>query len=298
MKKIKNLLILFGLFFIPFLISASPAPDESSFSISVTISGPAPTPTPAILGGGGGGGGGNIIVPFPGPAKIIFKGKAYPGAFVSLLKNGKIASTALAGSSGDFNIILTGISAGTWTFGVYAEDTEKRKSVTVSFVANILGGADTTISGIFISPTISLSGAAARKGDDMDIYGQAYPLSEVNIFVASSQVSVKKILAGADGKWKYVLKTEEMETGIHTVKAKSIGAGGEQSSFSEEMVFKLIDSCQGANLNFDRKVNLVDFSILLYFWEQEKPLNICSDINRDRSVDLTDFSIMMYWWNG
>lgn len=291
MRKIGLFYISISLVIVPLAGDAqTPIPIESSIAITVTV---------PEKGGGGGSGGGGGIVPFPqpGPAKVIFKGMAYPYAHITILKNGKVTGTVSAFDTGDFDYTITGLASGLWSFGFFAEDTEGRKSVTVSFSTNILGGADTIISGIFISPTISLSGAAAKKGDKMDIYGQAYPASEVNLFVASPVAMVKKTATDINGKWKYTLKTDEMETGTHTAKAKAIVLSGEQSSFSEEMVFKLIDACQGADFNFDGKVNLVDFSILLYFWNQKNPLNICADINSDRSVDLIDFSIMMYWWS-
>lgn len=286
--------VLIYILFLFFYVFGNIMPARGDISISVTIPGPSPTPVPVFPGGGGGGG--NPLL--SNPAKVIFRGMAYPGAHITILKNSYVAGTVTASATGDFNFALTGLPQGLWSFGFFAEDTEGRKSVTMSFSTNILGGTDTVISGIFISPTISLSGIAAKKGDDMDIYGQAYPASEVNLFVASPVAYVKKTSTDAAGKWKYVLKTDELEAGVHTARAKAIIVSGDQSSFSEEMVFKLIDSCQGADLNFDGKINLVDFSILLYFWKQEKPSNICSDINSDRSVDLTDFSIMMYWWNG
>lgn len=53
--------------------------------------------------------------------------------------------------------------------------------------------------------------------------------------------------------------------------------------------------CLGADLNCDSKVNLIDFSILLYWWDRENP---DIDMNKDRIVDLVDFSIMMYHWTG
>lgn len=49
-----------------------------------------------------------------------------------------------------------------------------------------------------------------------------------------------------------------------------------------------------ADLNTDKKVDLVDFSILLYNWG--KPKNPKADLNNDGIVDLVDFSIMLYWW--
>jgi hypothetical protein len=52
------------------------------------------------------------------------------------------------------------------------------------------------------------------------------------------------------------------------------------------------------DLNKDGKINIVDFSILMYFWNQTNPSNPCADINKDGIVNLTDFSIMLYWWTG
>jgi len=52
------------------------------------------------------------------------------------------------------------------------------------------------------------------------------------------------------------------------------------------------------DINKDGHINIVDFSILMYFWHQTSPSNPCADLNKDGIVDLTDFSIMLYWWTG
>jgi len=55
--------------------------------------------------------------------------------------------------------------------------------------------------------------------------------------------------------------------------------------------------CDGADFNHDKKVNSIDFSILLAFWKTSSPFrNICVDINTDSKVDSVDFSILMYQW--
>ena len=43
------------------------------------------------------------------------------------------------------------------------------------------------------------------------------------------------------------------------------------------------------------KTNLVDFSILLYWWGKYNP---AVDLNQDGIVNLPDFSILMYYWTG
>ena len=53
--------------------------------------------------------------------------------------------------------------------------------------------------------------------------------------------------------------------------------------------------CESSDIDFSYGVDLVDFSILLYWWEKE---NACTDQNQDGIVNLQDFSIMMYYWTG
>jgi len=210
-----------------------------------------------------------------------------------------VAATFLAESSGLFEKELTGISGGVYIFGIWAEDTEGRKSVTLSFTVSILEGVMTTISGIFISPTIELSPTQVERGDKVDIFGQSFPESKVNVFV-SSQETVKETLADKKGKWAYKVDTAPIEEGEHKARAKALYGDGEQSPFSQTLSFLVLKKgalmCKGADLNFDGKVNIIDFSILLYFWGQTKPSNPCADINFDGIVNIFDFSIMMYYW--
>jgi len=261
----------------------------SGIGVSATVSaGGGPTPP----GGGGGGGGG-------GPANIIFEGRAYPKAFITLLKNGVVAATFFAENSGLFKRELTGVPSGTYNFGIFAEDTERRKSVTIGFTIGLPVGLTTTISGIFISPTISLTPTQVEIGENVDIYGQVFPQSKVNIFVSSNGV-VKETAATKEGKWSYKLNTLELEEAEHSAKSMALFGAGEQSPFSQTLSFLVLKKgarvCKGADLNFDGKVNIVDFSILLYFWNQTNPSNRCADINFDGKVIIIDFSIMMYWW--
>lgn len=262
----------------------------SGIGVSASVSGGVP-PTPPGGGGGGGGGG--------GPANVIFEGRAYPKAFITLLKDGAVAATFFAENSGLFKRELTGVPSGTYNFGIFAEDTEKRKSVTIGFTIGLPVGLTTTISGIFISPTISLTPTQVEKGENVDIYGQVFPESKVNIFISSNEI-LKEVPATKEGKWSYKLNTTPLAEAEHKAKSMALFGTGEQSQFSQTLSFLVLKKgarvCKGADLNFDGKINIVDFSILLYFWTQTNPSNRCADINFDGKVNITDFSIMMYWW--
>jgi hypothetical protein len=283
MKDWQILLLIAILSFFPILGFAQAPPVESQISVTVTVPGPSPS-----VGGG---------AP-PLPAIVIFEGRAYPGAFLTLLKDNKVAATFFAESSGLFKKELTGVSGGTYNFGIFAEDTEGRKSVTLSFTIGILGGTTTTISRIFIPPTISLFPVEVERGDEINISGQVFPKSRVNIFISPGEI-MKEIITTGEGRWAYKLDTTPLTEREYGIRAKAFFGEGEQSQFSQTISFLVLPSkCRGADLNFDGDVNIVDFSILLYFWGQKKPANRCADINLDGIVNIVDFSIMMYWWTG
>lgn len=282
-------LLIFGilLIFLPVLGFAQAPPVEKEISITVEV--------PGAPGGGGGGG------PPLSPANVIFEGRAYPKAFLTLLKNDRVAATFFAESSGLFKKKLTGITGGIYTFGIFAEDTEGRRSVTLSFTVGILTGTTTTVSGIFISPTISLSATQIERGNKVDILGQVFPESQINIFISSKEI-IEETIADPQGDWTFELDTSPLEEREHGARAKAFFGDGEQSIFSQTLPFLVVAPgalvCEGADLNFDDKVNIIDFSILLYFWGQTEPANRCADINFDGIVNIVDFSIMMYWWTG
>jgi len=296
-KKYKKFIIFLldtALLFFPlFTFSQGFTPQEVEISVEATVGEPTPPPPPPPGNGGGG--------PSPRITKVIFKGRAYPLAFLTILRNGDVAATFFAEESGLFERELTGIAGGIYNFSIWAEDTKGRKSVTLSFTVSVISGMTTTISGIFISPTISLTPTQVEKGGKVNIFGQVFPQSQVNIFISSKEL-VKEVVATPEGDWNFELDTTPLEIAEHYAKAQALYREGEQSAFSQSLSFLVLKKgaliCQGADLNFDGKVNIVDFSILLYFWWQTKPQNICADINFDGIVNIIDFSIMMYYWTG
>lgn len=50
------------------------------------------------------------------------------------------------------------------------------------------------------------------------------------------------------------------------------------------------------DINADAKVDLIDFSILAYWWGREVVVNAPYDLNSDGRVTLADFSILAYYW--
>ena len=75
------------------------------------------------------------------------------------------------------------------------------------------------------------------------------------------------------------------------------GSGGGQTSTYPPPPITVVEPCSfpPADLNCDAKVNLIDFSILMYYWRNQTP-GLKADINKDGIVNLIDFNVLMYWW--
>jgi len=254
--------------------------------------------TSACISGNSGGGGGIYMPPTTG---VIFSGRAYPLSKVTVLKDGQVAATTIAGPDANFYVLLSGLSSGNYMFSTFGEDSNKKRSTLFTFPIFITQGATTQVSGIFIAPTIDVDKSEVKRGDNIAIFGQSAPGSEVTVAVNSDNESFTKTQADKNGVYLYNFDTSSLEIGSHSAKSKA-SLDGQVSPYGKSVSFavggKTIGSekkCGIADINCDGKVNLVDFSILLYWWE--KP-NVSADFNADGIVDLADFSIMLYYWTG
>ncbi len=250
--------------------------------------------------GGGGGGGGGPYVPPVIETKAVLQGKAYPSSSITILKDGQVSAITRADSQANFKVELTTLTAGTYTFGIWGEDLEGRKSVVFSFTTGVSSGTITTISDIFLPPTIELDKTSVRKGETLNILGQSAPSSEITVSIHSPEGIIKTTTADEKGDWDYPLDTTELDEGTHTTRAKATTPEGLLSSYSQVLSFSVGREIPGiiksADTNEDNRVNLVDFSILLYSWGI--PKSPAADLNSDGRVSLVDFSIMLYHWTG
>jgi hypothetical protein len=62
------------------------------------------------------------------------------------------------------------------------------------------------------------------------------------------------------------------------------------------LIQKTIPKKIRGDIDNNNKINLVDFSIMAYWYKKPFPPLIL-DLNQDNKIDLTDFSILAYYWN-
>jgi hypothetical protein len=257
-------------------------------------------------GGGSSGGGGGGNTPSVPATNVVFTGRAYPRSTVTLLKDARVVATTVAGSDSNFQVAISNVSGGNYIFSVYSEDTNGVRSSLLAFPVSVTSNVTTKVSGIFIAPTIALDKSEVRKGDNIIIFGQSTPSSEITITVNSEQEYFIKKTTDANGAYLLNFDSSVLEIGQHSTKSKS-AVSGEISSFSKVVgfavgtknVFTELEkkTVSKADINSDNKVNLVDFSIVAYWYKRANP-PASSDINADGKVDLVDFSIMAFNWTG
>ncbi len=217
---------------------------------------------------------------------VTFMGYTSPNAFITIQEDGAIVATFSANSSGGFNRSLTARLPGTHSYGIFATDDQSRTTPTYGFVLSLIAQTETTVSNILLPTTIDVNVTSGAN-----VFGAAYPNSQVTIFVQSDPVT-ETVTASGSGGWNKVFSN--LGTGSHSAYAR-VGWGGFQSINSNTVNFEISCSFGQADLNSDGRVDLTDFSILLYYWGGS---HIPGDISCDGTIDLTDFSIMMYYWTG
>jgi hypothetical protein len=53
-----------------------------------------------------------------------------------------------------------------------------------------------------------------------------------------------------------------------------------------------------SDVNRDTRIDLVDFSIMAFWWRKSLPADSAVDLNCDSQLSLADFSILAYYWTG
>lgn len=256
-------------------------------------------------GGGGGGGGGSVV-----QTGASFFGRAYPLSSIRLLKDGQAIATTVAGPDAYFSITALGINSGSHAFIILGVDGDGLTSQSQSFSIEVSPGVITVISGIFLAPTLTVDKSTVKQGDNLAIFGKTVPESTVTIGVASNEETFRTTQANDAGVFLYNLDTAPLVKGDHETRAKSakdsaISDFGRAVAFivGDKNITKEDQECtRRGDMNNDCRVNLVDFSIVAFWYERELSeamrVRESAQLNGDGVINLIDLSIMAYYWTG
>ncbi|MEO5646658.1 MAG: Ig-like domain-containing protein [Candidatus Paceibacterota bacterium] len=271
--------------------------------VDATTTTPPDNPPPA-----GGGGSNGAPTPTPGvPTSVNFSGMAYPSSKVVIMQDGVIIITTVADPNANFSAALSGIAQGSYTFSVYAQDKDGNRSASFPFPIYITSGAAVTIGGIILAPTIDVDKSEVKRGDNQIIFGYSVPNSKININVHSNEEHIVTTTTSALGAYLYNLDTSVLEYGDHTAQSRAMLVNNKVSAQTNPVSFKVSNENKNkpagcgtiiGDLNCDNKINLVDFSILAFWYKKNEkpPENV--DLNHDGKTTIVDFSILAYHWTG
>lgn len=267
-------------------------------------------------GGGGGGSGGSSgstagggfesqDAPFAsGDGRVVVSGYAYPDADITILVDGQAAASTQADSDGEYEITLDEIASGAYTFGVYGEDENGVKSSTFSTSFTVSGSRTSALSNINILPSILVEPDPVDIGGPLTITGYALPDAAITIEngITDGSATTLETTSNSDGEWSLTVDTSSFRQGTYQVRARAVQSATRGTNFSDYTFYGVgqdADVPLDADLNRDGSINLIDFSILLFWWASDGgDSSPPADINRDGTVSLTDFSIMLFNWTG
>ena len=233
---------------------------------------------------------------------VQFKGRASPNISITILRDGASVATTMADSLARFDTTLTDQPTGQHTYELTATDASGLPHASMTFALNLSLGSTMIISGIFLGPTLDVDKDIVKLGEPLTFSGMTAPSSTITLTVQSDPRSYA-VTADATGRWNRTVLSSDFGTGSHTASAMALANDNTISEDSISVGFAVnpLEPCDGkstADLNCDGKVNLTDFSILLFFWLKTNPSNIRADINTDGQVTIVDFSIMLFQWTG
>ena len=323
--KIKKVIFASIAFFLcMFAVAYAQIEVQTGITISATVTGSS-TP-PVIQPSTGGGGGGNFVSV---GATVNFSGRAYPFSRVVISKDFVPIITTVAGQDAKFFVSISGLTASNYNFSVYGEDSQGRRSDSIFFPLIVEPNVTVDVSGIFISPTIDIDKTQVVQGDNVTIFGQSVPNSNVVISIHSANEIFQSVPTDKNGVYLYTLDTSLLEIGAHTAKSKTVLSDA-ISSYSKNLDFLVEDVAQASSstdqvgsstdvnlptdvpfdlknpvskvavkddINGDHAVNIIDYSIMSFWYDKPSPPKKI-DLNHDGVVNLVDFSILAYYWTG
>lgn len=268
----------------------------------------------------------------PANPTIRFIGLAAPSASVTIRRNNSLIFTGSANAQAAFDIALNEQPIGQVIYEVGGTDAAGQVLTAMTFALNLAAGSSTTISGVFLGPSISITDTSFQTNEQTVISGRTAPGSAVTLTVTG--VANFSATAAGDGQWQVTLAGSAVGVGDHTARAKAV-LSSQESQFSGLVSFTVTaaptpepeptptpepeptptpepsptptptptpkptptpgPTFDSADFNHDGQVNLVDLSIMLFYWNSNNQL---ADLNNDDRVNVIDFSILLFQWTG
>lgn len=233
---------------------------------------------------------------------VTLSGVTFPNAKITLLRDGQVTTTLFANTDGSFRILLNGLNLGIYQFAIFAEDRNGVQSAPYVINAVVLQLTGYNVQNIIIPPTITARPTQLSSGQTLTVFGYAPAGSSVLISIPG-QPALANTLADQTGFYNSEIRAS-LSKGVYPFRSKAtVGTITSPESRPVDVYIDLpqpkpdpvIAAC--VDYNRDGRVNLIDFSILLFWFGKDSP-PARIDCNHDTRIDIKDFSLLMYYWTG
>ncbi len=244
---------------------------------------------------------------------VVLTGNIFPGAKLTLLKDGVIVTTLVVGGDGKFQITMNNLSFGSYQVSLLAEDPQGVQSAPFTTNVNLQNTQPISLNNVLIPPTLSFKSTVISQSENINAYGYSVPNSTVSLELPGSGL-LANANTDSNGYYQitthssltpgtYLFRTKVKFKDVYSLYSKPVQVliyngppvPGDVKDDGNPKPPPQFSSCM--DFNKDRRVNLVDFSILLFWFNKSEPPSSV-DCNKDRVIDIKDFSILMYFWTG
>lgn len=255
------------------------------------------TPTASSVNNGGGG---SVTPPPSSSHSVLFQGLASPNSQVSILQDLTLKAQATTDNLGQFSIYINNTATGTSNFVISYKDPTGLRSQPVSFLVSPNTNAE--FNNLLLPPTLTSSLTTIKQGDSFGVSGYTAPGSQVLLSLLPD-LGEFSATANQTGQFNLQMPTNNLDLGEYRLEAISnlFGLISKPSSIISFLVGRAnIDRepvfvC--GDFNGDGRVNIIDFSILIYWYSKPNPPGRV-DCNKDQKIDIYDVSILMFNWTG
>ena len=243
------------------------------------------------------------IPPPPGtgiPRAATFSGRAYPGSTIELLRRSADNDFVKIGAEnteityeGNFTITHTGLSDDDFFFALRATDQDGRQTGIVSFIVDLGTGNQLSVTDILMPPTVGLTATAVTQGEQLVVTGYGSLNNTIELQIDETLFVTLPI--DRYGVYFLATTTDQFALGTHYVQARQVDRTGPTSSFSFPQAFQISQlKNPQADFNRDGKIDISDWSILLYRWgSSDQSLRNQIDLDGNGVVDIADLSIFL-----
>ncbi len=219
-------------------------------------------------------------------ASVTVSGFAFPFADISVLRDGVFASVGKADVQGRFSVLLSDVTPGSYVFTVVGSRGDLRSMIT--FLARVVKARSVVFEDLFLPPAIT----AVRNESEILVAGATIPDARLSFFSTSSPEPLGALFADIEGRFSFSFLSTD-----HIPIAAMAAVGSIESPLSPFVRAGLPTSVVRGDFNGDRRVNLIDFSILVFWYKQSNP-PAHIDLSGDGQVTVDDVSILLFYWTG